>query len=154
MGVIESHCEEKIEKEKHKKRKYRFIKGLEYFAAAIFSFFLTRYTDTDVFLYAVVFLIGGIGSVLSSINPNLRNMYIMGLVVFPAIWVISFYYEKHKMIFTIIDIFLILSFIGTVWEGISNIRNRIDPDVEEEKKKRGGTLKRIKWFIKFWRWMG
>lgn len=156
IGIIEDYWDNKMKKEKHKKRKYRFIKGLVYSAAAIISYFLAGYVDKFIYVYAAVFVIGGIGSVLSTINPNLREMYSIGLVVFPTIWVISFYYESHKTIFTIIDVLLILTFLGAVGQGISNIKSGIDPDVEEEKNKKkwGRKLKRVKWFIKFWRWMG
>ncbi len=35
IGIIEDYWDNKMKKEKHKKRKYRFIKGLVYSAAAI-----------------------------------------------------------------------------------------------------------------------
>jgi len=97
-----------------------------------------------------------VGSALSAINPNLRNMHTCLLIYGFIALIISFYFDNHKIIFTIIDISLACGFVVSVIDGIQNMRNGVDPDVLKAKRQREKKFKRLftlsRLLIRFWRW--
>ena len=156
LSAIDDSWEKKIKKQRSKKRKYRFLKGLIFLGIAAFASLFVNYIGLETFLYTVIGILVGVGAVLSSINPNLREMYSIILVLGMIIGIISLYFERHKIIFTLVDIWLAASIIFTIKEGIHNMRCGIDPDViaeqEAKEKKFKKGLKLAKVVFKMWKW--
>lgn len=132
-------------KDRRKRRLYKFLMGLTYLITSGVSLLLIRIGGNVVFLYTIFAMIAAIGSFLSAINCNLRNLYSVILFFGTIIWVISFYYNNHKIIFSIIDFLLVILIIDSVKECITNIYHGIDPDlIEEEKEEKKKWIRRFK----------
>lgn len=156
LSCISVYWDEKIKKSKNKRRTYKLMMGLTYFVTAIISVFAAKYFDEIIYLYTILGLIFSVGSALSAINPNLRNMYTCLLIYGLIALIISFYFDSHKIIFTIIDISLACGFVVSVIDGIQNMRNGLDPDLLEAERQREKKFKRLftlsRLLIRFWRW--
>ena len=148
------HWDEKVEKNKDKRRTYKFLMSLTYFATSIVSLFVVKYLGEIIYLYAILGIIFSVGSALSAINPNLRNMYACILIYGLIALIISFYYNNHKIIFTIVDVILAGSSLTCIVEGVKNMRNGIDPDViaaERQKEKKLKRIFKLPWLLfRFW----
>ena len=96
---------------------------------AVISYFLIDVFGDVIFIYTIFGIIFAIGSFLSAINCNLREIYSAILFIGCIIWAISPYFNNHKIIFSIIDIYLIIAIFCSVKESIENIRNDVDPDI-------------------------
>lgn len=155
LSAIDDSWEEKIKKQRNKKRKYRLLKGATYLCIATLALLLVNYIGNEAYFYVLISILVAGGAFLSAINPNLREMYIVLLVLGTIISIVSFYYERHKIIFTLVDIWLAASIIVAIKEGIHNMRRGIDPDViaeqETAKKKFRKALKLAKVLFKIWR---
>lgn len=142
-------------KDRRKRRLYKFLMGLSYLITAGLSLLLIEFIGDIILVYAVLGIIFGIGSLLSAINSNLREIYAVALIYGFIIWLISSYFGEHKIIIFIVDIFLIGCILAVVKESIENIRYGIDPDFIEEEKKRMKKwklgFKLVKSVIGIWR---
>lgn len=156
LSGIDDYWEERIKKQRDKKRKYRFLKSFVYFSIAILLLLCANFIAKEAYIYMSFSVLTGVGAFLSAINPNLREMFITILVSGAVIGIVSLYYEKHRIIFTLVDIWMLLSTISAIKEGIHNMRFGIDPDViAEQKAAERRFRKRIKLFkavFKIWRW--
>lgn len=155
LSVIDDYWEKKIKKQRDKKRKYRFLKCFMYFLIALLSYLFANFIAKEAYIYMSISILIGAGTFLSAINPNLREMYITILGLGTVIGIVSFYYEKHRIIFTLVDVWMILSMIAAIKEGIHNMRFGIDPDaIAEQKEEERRFKKRIRMFkavFKIWR---
>lgn len=156
LSAIDDYWEEKIKKQRGKKRAYRLLKCFAYFSIAVLLLIIANFFAQEAYIYMTFSALVGVGTFLSAINPNLREMYITMLVSGTVIGIVSFYYEKHRIIFTLVDIRMLLSIIAAIKEGIHNMRFGIDPDVIAEQKAAERRFKqKIKLFrtvFKIWRW--
>lgn len=156
LSAIDDYWEEKVKKNCNNKSRYRLLKGLVYFAVAAVSFLISDYIGNMGYIYIGLCILIGIGSVLSSINTNLREMYMIIVALGTIIGIVSFYYSRHRIIFTLIDIWMILGIITAIKEGIYNMRNGIDPDVIAEQKAAAKKFKKgiklVKVLFNIWRY--
>lgn len=156
LSAIDDYWEEKAKKQRYKKRKCRFFKSATYFFITAIMLLVSNYLGEEVYSYIALGILIGIGTFLSAINPNLREMYTAILVFGTIIGIVSFYYEKHRIIFSLVDIWMLLSIIVAMKESIHNMRYGIDPDViEEQKAAKKRFKKRLRLFktaFKMWRW--
>lgn len=72
-------------------------------------------------------------AVVSALREIYGSLFFVGILGFLVYHYLS---SKHPILSVIIGIVLVASIIDAFKEGISNMRNGIDPDVEEEKKSR------------------
>ena len=151
LFMVDFHWEEKIQKKRDAKRLYRFFKGLTYWGTAAASLLLVEFLGDIIYVYIFGGLLFGIGSILSAINTNLREIYGTTILLGVIIWIISFYFNRHKVIFTIIDLLIIYGWVCSTKEFITNMRNGIDPDiVAEEKETKIPWFKLARIFIGAW----
>lgn len=148
LSAIDDYWEEKIKKRRDKKRKYRFLKSFLYFLIAVLSFIAANCVAQEAYIYTAFSVLVGVGAFLSAINPDLREMYITIFVSGAVIGIVSLYYEKHRIIFTLVDIWMLLSIAVSVKEGIHNMRFGIDPDVIAEEK---AAMRRFKLGLKLFK---
>jgi hypothetical protein len=149
LAVISSFWDDKIEKQKWKKRKYKVLTGITYFLSAGISVFLAESINKDIYWYAVVAVLIAIGCLFSAINPNLREIYAVLLVCGGIAMIVNRYISVHPIIVIIVDIYLLCSIILSWRESISYIRLGIDPDVLEEEKENAKRIKRKMFFSAF-----
>jgi hypothetical protein len=147
LSIISSFWDDKIEKQKWKKRKYKVLAGITYFLSAGISVFLAESINNAIYWYTLVAVLIAIGCFLSAINPNLRNIYTSLLVLGGIALLVTRYISVHPIIVIIADIFLLCMIILSWHDSINYIRLGIDPDViEEEKEKEKEDAKKIKRF--------
>lgn len=160
LASIGSYWDEKYVKsrkrygDRRKRRLYKFLMGLTYLITAGVSWLLVETWESIFIFYTVFGIIFAIGSFLAAINSNLRQIYSFTLFIGFIIWVISPYFNNHKIIFSIIDIYLIIALLGSAIENIQNMYNGIDPDIieeeKEERKKWKRRFKLVKCLVKLW----
>lgn len=160
LVYINSYWDEKyIKSRKHyrdrrKRRTYKFLMGLTYLITAGVSLLLVEIGESVFFLYTIFGVIFAIGSFLAGINCNLRNIYSVTMFVGFIIWVISPYFNNHKIIFSVLDIYFVVAAGGSIKESIENICHGIDPDLIEEEKEEVKKWKRrfklVKCLVKMW----
>jgi uncharacterized membrane protein len=143
LSCISSFWDEKIQKQEWKKRKYKLLMALTYFLSAVISVCLAGSIDDTIYLYTVAALVTTIGSILSAINPNLRDMYTYLLMIGAIIAVVTYYFgASHKIIVAVVDLLM----LGGLWESwkesISYMRQGLDPDVVAEEKAKANKIKR------------
>ncbi|MDE5698786.1 MAG: hypothetical protein K2I96_15495 [Lachnospiraceae bacterium] len=141
-------------RDRRKRRTYKFFMGLTYLITAGVSFLLVKIGGSVLYLYTIFGLIFAIGSFLSAINCNLRNIYSAIAIGIFIMWAVSPYFNNHKIIFSILDIYLAVAVFCSVKESIENIYYGVDPDLieeeKEEKKKWKRRFKQVKCLVKLW----
>lgn len=123
------------------KRKKRLPKSFVYLLLAGTSYFICRQQilgeDWRGFFANVLVasLLFAIGSFLSAINPNLREIY--GTILFNAAIAVAILFwlkEDHFIWFCILEVFVFLYTISCSKDLILDMKNGIDPDVVEADK--------------------
>lgn len=144
---------EKEEKKRKEKRKYKTLKGITYLITSCISLLFVEHFGKAILVYTVISLLVGIGSILSAINPNIRNIYsgfiFVGGIMLPT----KPYFDNHVIFFSILYLIMIYGIILAIKEGIQNMRNGIDPDVIEEEKaaRRRMGFKIAKFILRMWK---
>lgn len=144
---------EKEEQKPKEKRKFKLQKGITYLITAGISLLLVEYFGGAVLFYTTASILVGIGSILSAINPNIRNIY-SGFIFVGAIMLLTKpYFDNHVIFFSILYLIMIYGIILAIKEGIQNMRNGIDPDVIEEEKaaRRRMGFKIAKFILRIWK---
>lgn len=104
------------------------------FTAAVAAL-LIKYPGNEFYIYicggGIIF---GIGSLISAINSNLREIYSTFLFFGGIMYIIFPYFSNHKIIVTIVDIWLAIGCLASCKDSIDNIRNGIDIDIVREKE--------------------
>lgn len=137
----------------NKKRFYKVMMGFAYMVTALLSIRVADYFGRSIYFYTAFGFIFSLGSFLSAINTNLREIYtaIFGCMF----WLVIAYYLRsgHKTISIILAILGIGGLIVSIKESIENMLYGIDPDIVEEEKSKRRKLrhKLLKYAIKAWR---
>lgn len=136
-----------------KKRFYKAMMGIAYMVTALLSIWVAGYFGKSIYFYTIIGFIFSVGSLLSAINTNIRNMY--ASIFACMFWLLIAYYirDNHKTISIILAILGIACIPFSIKEGIDNMKEGIDPDVVEEEKarKRKSNFKLVKSAFKLWR---
>lgn len=138
--------EMKIDNNRKRIRIYKLLRGLIYIASSILSFYLVEFVGEEIGVYIMLGMIFGIGSLLSAITPNLRDIF-MGIILYSIIVALAyeFLYANHYVVFWIITIYSIIGIISVILQAIHNIGFGIDPDeVEREKEERKKFMAKAK----------
>lgn len=123
------------------KRKKRLKKSIVYLALTCISFllYISHVGGEDwknfLLVMSVASALFAVGSLLSAINPNLREIF--ATVVIYAVLASAIYVwlkDSHFIWFCILEGFFALSVILNSIEAISDMRAGIDPDVVEADK--------------------
>ncbi len=136
LGTISVIFDSEIDDHSKQKRYNKTMMGIAYMVTALLSIWIANYLGKSIYFYTICGFIFSIGSFLSAINTNLREMYTS---LFAAMfWLFIAYYLRanHKTISIILAIIGILGIPASIKEGIDNMRAGIDPDVVAEEKER------------------
>lgn len=145
-------CNAAIENKPDKKRLYKVIEGIAYMLTAWLSCFIVDYWGKSIYFYIIFGFISSIGSFLSAINTNLRNMYEGTLIYSVWLYLAQSFYSIHKIISIILMVMAIAGIIGCIKEGIIYMKFGIDPDIlEKEETKKISKFKLLKYAFKLWR---
>lgn len=147
-------CVYNSKKENHPEKKcfYKVLLGIVYMVTALFSISLVDYIGKSIYFYTVCAFIFSVGSFLSAINTNLREIYMyMFCCAFWLFIAYCLYDSNHTIIAVILAVLVIGGFIDELRDGIVGIINGLDPD-EEEEKNHISKYKLLKYAFKLWKW--
>ncbi len=144
-------CNAAIENKPDKKRLYKVMMGLAYMVTAWLSCLIAGYWGESIVIYIIFSFICSVGSFLSAINTNLREIYMTLLLSSIFIFLEYCLYENHKIISIILFISTISMIIDNIKESVVYMKSGIDPDILREENKKISNFKLLKYAFRLWR---
>lgn len=150
IGLIGGYWDEKIDNNWKNRRKYRISCGITYLVTSILSVFLIRYIGEIVFLYTIVSVLLTINEFLKAVNPIWGEAF-SNIMMF-SFWmaIILFFFSEKRVVVILVVILEILAIVNYIKEANSKIRQGIDLDAVERRKKFWNKIKLAKTLFKLW----
>lgn len=154
LSMVNGYWDEKTLARPHKKKLYKFLMGVTYLVTVAASSLLIQFVGTVIYVYIFGGVLFGVGSILSAINTNLRNIFASVVMYAFFMGIVFMFFGENKIVCIVAGIYFLISIIYIVCEGISNMYHRIDPDVVAERKaferKVKNGLRLVKMLIQRW----